>query len=148
MSVKQDLGLPAAFVRLTSDETANDSDKTLTPATDRFWKIKGIYIEYTATGTGGNRQINVAFRDETDDIFAAVVAPAYITANQTRSIMVMLGIPDSGGFVGAASDIAYIPLPVDGLLPTTYDVRVWDAAAIDAAADDMQVHILGLETYV
>jgi predicted Zn-dependent protease len=49
------------------------------------------------------------------------------------------------GIAESVSDYHELPLPVPFIVPEGFDVRVYDSAAIDAAADDMVVHISGVE---
>jgi len=53
---------------LVADEAANDSDKTITVPAGKRWKIKSIRVELTTTGDAGNRQIEIHFRDSSDDV--------------------------------------------------------------------------------
>jgi len=125
----------------TSDSTANDSDKTLTPPSENVW-LTSLRIEYTCTADAGTRTLEVRFRDADDDvIWATEIETGFILSD----IMVVNLSP------GAAKVI-----PVDNstegaqhLAPVCFregwDVQVIDTAAIQAAADDMVLHAVWVD---
>lgn len=131
----------AAHFAVTSqrDATANDSDKTFTVPAGTLWWIHGILIDYSATSTVGNRSAVAHFRDTADNLILAARYSSNITAGQNRIISFHTGGANATGNI---SKHVLAGIPNRLILPAGYDVRVHDAAAIDAAADDMTVALL------
>jgi len=129
----------------TRDATANDSDKTFTVPAGKLRMLLSVHAELTATATVGNRALVVLITDGTDTVFASPKT-ASITATNTGVLNLYA---DSGLFTTTAG---YVPklngdAPAVGtgagvnalLLPAGYVIRIYDAAAVDAAADDLTV---------
>lgn len=113
---------------LQSDEAADDSDKALTVPTGKEWRVLSIRVELTATATVGTRQLEVEYRDAANDILWSLL----------------------GGTVAASGTLIEQYAPVGGdvvipegiILPAGFNVRVFDNAVIDVAADDMIIQML------
>lgn len=121
----------APITAFQRDATANDSDKNWTVPAGQRWEIIGIYVLFVSTATVGNRVIAVAVTDGTDQMAysqAATVQPA----GQTYTYQ----IAPNFTFSGAGTQTLPI-LPV--VMQPGWVIRVYDAAAVDAAADDMTV---------
>jgi hypothetical protein len=131
---------------LQSEETLNDSDKTLTVPAGSEWEVLSIYVELVTTATVGNRQMAIYFTDEADDIIGQVRAGAVQAASLTRFYQFAAGLPDLAAF--RDTDWLSTPLPAGLVLPAGYKIRVFDKAAIDAAADDMDVQVMVKERLV
>ena len=125
-------------IQSLSDVTLNDSDKTFTVAAAEIWRIYSIFVGIVTTATVGNRQIIVDVRDDADLIVARYQAAASITAGQTRTITYAHGV---GGTTTGMGGNQIVSLATELWLPAAWDIRVYDAAAVDAAADDMTVGI-------
>jgi hypothetical protein len=123
----------------TVDVAADDSDKTFTVTTLKQWWVRSIYVKLVTTATGGNRQVDVLFTDASNNIFAKYVAGAVQTASLTREYIFSPGHPQETGFT---SGVMLRALSDHFILPEGYKIRVYDSAAIAAAADDMDVRIL------
>lgn len=125
---------------LQSEVTANDSDKTFTVPTGKSWGINSVYVKLVTTATVGNRQVEVKITDGSDNELLTIRAGAVQAASLTRFYNFAAGLPDLTAF--RDTDALSNPLPTQLVLPAGYKVRVFDKAAADAAADDMDVRIL------
>jgi hypothetical protein len=136
---------PAGNLVWVRDATLNDSDKSFTVPANKRWNVRYIHGEITCTATVGNRSLAIIINDGTNNVLAAPKT-ANITASQTG---VINAYSDGGIF---ATTAGYVPLlsaatPNVGtaasigamILPAGYVIRVYDFAAVDAAADDMTV---------
>jgi hypothetical protein len=125
---------------LVEDESLNSSNKSfVTPAgTER--QILWIWVEFTSTATVGNRQLCVRFADQLGDIIGSVRAGIVQAASLTRNYMFAPALADLTAF----RDTSYLmtPLPAIMILPPGFIVQVYDSAAIDAGADDIDVKML------
>lgn len=122
-----------------SDATANDSDKEFTVTASQVWEIKSIWVAFTSTATVGNRQIVVEFKNDSDVVFAQARAGATQAASLTRYYLFAPGVADMTSF--RDTDFLTTPIP-EYSFSAGYDIRVYDKAAIDAAADDMTLRML------
>lgn len=126
---------------LASDATANDSDKTFTVTSGKVWEIQSIFVTLVTTATAGNRQMQVEI-DNGTSVYLVVPVGAVQAASVTRHYSLAHGLPD----LTAMRNTLYLLTPFPKLvLPAGHRIRVYDAAAVDAAADDMTVRILGTE---
>lgn len=123
-----------------SDVTNDDSDKTFTVPASTEWIIKAIRITFTSTATAGNRQLVVQYRDDSDNVLFEVRVGAVQAASLTRYYQLADGMPNMTAFID--TDYLSTPLPQGITLPAGYDVRVYDKAAVAAAADDMHVRMI------
>lgn len=121
------------------DETADDSDKTLTVPTGYEYQVLWIWIELTTTATVGDRQLQVDLRDAADDVIGQVRVGAVQAASLTRYYMLGPALSDLGAF--RDTDYLMTPLPPTVFLPAGYDIRIFDNNAVAAAADDMVVQM-------
>lgn len=122
-----------------SDITADDSDKTFTVPAGFMWNIISIRVELTTTATAGNRQICIEITDGTN-VILKVMAGIVQAANLARYYNFYGGAPNLTAFINTSHLTNPIP---DGLmLLPGYTVRIYDNAAIAAAADDMIVRMM------
>lgn len=122
-----------------ADATLNDSDKTLTVPAGKQWGLRSVYAKLISTATVGNRQLDVLVTDASDNIVAKFVAGAVQAASLTREYIFAPQHPQETGFTG---QVMLRALAGDLVLPAGYKVRIFDSAAIDAAADDLTVRLL------
>ena len=123
---------------LQAEETANDSDKTFTVPASTEWEILSIWIELVTTADVGNRQITVEMQDLSADVIGSFLAGKVQAASLTRNYMFAPGLQLMTDFVGT-----YLSFPLPPMfLPAGFKVRVYDSAAIQAAADDMVVQMV------
>ena len=127
-------------VSIQSDATANDSDKTFTVPAATNWEIMTIYVTLVSTSDVGNRQMRVIITDASDNVLVDVRASTVQAASVTRYYQFAPGIQDFAAF--RDTDLLATVLPYGIVLPAGYKVRVYDKAAIAAAADDMTVRML------
>ena len=126
------------------DSAANDSDKVvLTVASQKVVEIQYIHVVLTSTATVGNRQIILLVRDENDTLVADVHAGAVQAASNTYHYLFNQGTYRETSVVDGS---LHVPIPTNFLLLPGWDVRVYDSAAVDAAADDMTVDLVYTES--
>lgn len=122
-----------------SDTALDDSDKTLTVTAAKQWRVASVYAKLISTATAGNRQLDILITDASDNEVAKFVAGAVQAASLTRTYVFAPQHPQETGFTGG---LMLRALAGDLILPAAYKVRVYDSAAIDAAADDLTVRLL------
>ncbi len=127
---------------LVKDVTVNDSDKTFTVGAELAWLIHTVSVNLASTATVGNRQLQVYITDASDVIFYRGKAGAVQAASLTYDYDFAPGHPRETSVV---ANTLLVPLPQALWVPTGWKVRVLDSAAVDVAADDMKVYILGQE---
>lgn len=130
---------------LVADVTDDDSDKTFTVPASTEYQLLSVLVNLVSTATAGNRQIVVLVTTGADVVIAEIPAGVVQAASLTRRYTFGVGNPDLLAF--RDTDVLLTPLPVL-CLPAGYKVRVYDNAAIDAAADDMHVQMLVLSRTV
>lgn len=124
---------------LTIDAALNDSDKLIVVPAAKQWIIQSIAVNLISTAIVGNRQMRVDIRDGSANLLASVAAGAIQTASLTRDFTFAPGLVNQTAFV---DDILITSFPEGIILLPAYDVRIYDSAAVDAAADDMIVRLL------
>jgi hypothetical protein len=127
-------------IALVSDETANDSDKTITVTAGQVWQILSIRVELVTTANGLARQIEVQVRDTADDVIFNVTPGL----TQAASLTYWYNFAPSLADLSAIRDTNFVmtPFPPTMILPAGYDLRIYDNNAVDAAADDMEIQLL------
>ena len=118
--------------------TTDDSDTIFTVPADTEYQILSVYISLTTTSTAGNRQMAVQALDGSDNILIGARARVTQAASLTRVYNFAPGLPNDGGFYD--TDYLAVSLPPI-FLAAGQKLRVWDKAAIAAAADDMVVRV-------
>jgi hypothetical protein len=129
---------------VVSDTTADDSDKSFAVPANYEYKIVNIFVTLVTTATVGNRQLVVELTDGTN-VIAQARAGIVQAASLTRYYNFSKAMPELVAF--RDTDYLSTQLPDIQLLPT-YVLRVYDKAAIAAAADDMTVRITFLRRQV
>jgi hypothetical protein len=124
---------------LKSDGAANDSDKTITVPSGKIWEIISIWIELVTTADAGNRQMQIDIRDDGDDVIYSLLAKNVQVASQTEHYACSQNGQEPAETVAGKH---FIPIPVGLMLPAGYNVRIYDSAAIAAAADDMVIQMI------
>lgn len=136
------------LVNWTLDSTANDSDKSFTVADDHLQQVLSIHAEITATADVGNRTLWVTISDGTNVIWASPKTGS-IAANQKGVLNVFFGSPiytttaaECPMLDGTTPDVALsFGTSSPMYLKAGYVIRVYDSAAIKAAADDLTVSL-------
>lgn len=122
------------------NETADNSDKTFTVPTAKEYQILWIWVEYTSTATAGNRQLCIEIQDAAGDVIAQAARVGTVqTASLTRNYLFAPAAADLLAF--RDTDYITTPLPPTLFLSAGQKVRVYDKAAVAAAADDMVVQM-------
>lgn len=123
---------------LQTDAAANDSDKTFTVTAGTAWKISSIYVSLASTATVGNRLVVALLTDASDNAVAAYHSTATQAASLTRTyLFAPLGVS-----FAAFNGSGHMQIAInEQWLPGGYKIRVYDSAAIDAAADDMTIRM-------
>lgn len=135
--------------KLSSDTTADDSDKSVTVPTDYQWAIFAIRAKLATTATVGNRQLVLQVRDDSDVVLAEFPAGATQAASLTYHYMFCQGVPYDSSVRAEGSDDGVLFAPFSGwILQPGWDIRVFDSAGVDAAADDLEVHVTYDELYI
>ena len=124
---------------LTTDTTANDSDKTFTVPSNQIWHVQFVHIQLATTATVGNRQMDIAVRDDSNAIILLLPAGTTQAASLTRYYAYFPTAPLATSFI---SSRLVVPLPPLLFLPAGYNLRVHDNGDVDLAADDMTVQIM------
>jgi hypothetical protein len=128
---------------LVSDATADDSDKTFTVPAGKEWEIFFVTARLVSTATVGNRQMRLEIGDGTN-LFWFKNWGAVQAASLTRDYFAGPSLPEDSAFdAGGRLRMLFEPRLI--ILPAGWTVRLFDSAAIAAAADDMTVRILGRE---
>lgn len=126
------------MIKHTHDATANDSDKTFTVPNGVTWRPLGVTVTYASTGTAGDRQVGIDFCDSSDNAICSMRAGA--TQGTSTTVVYVFGVGNPRE-ITAVDQVLMTPIPFFVLLPGYY-IRVFDTAAIAAAADDMTVDLL------
>ena len=123
------------------DATLNDSDKSFSVPVGKMWKILGMQHTLTTSATVGNRTLTVIITNGTDQVWRVFQSTSLQAASTTYQYFIVPGNPALTGAAGGPSSVLITmgPVPDELLLPAGYVVRVYDFAAIDAAADDLTV---------
>ncbi len=129
---------------LDEDAALNDSDKTVTVPLDEEWDVLSVFVELISTVNAGNRQMEVEFLTANGDIMGKIPAGAVQIASLTRTYSFAPNVANQAAFVGANLTTALPRM----LLGPGQGIRVFDSAAIDAAADDMTVRIQYLKRVI
>ena len=125
---------------LLADETADDSDKSFVVPASTYEQLLWVWVELTTTATVGDRQMTVEIQDSGADVIGQWKAGVV----QAASLTYKYCFAPANADLTAVRDTNYIstPLPPTVILPAAYIVRVYDSAAVAAAADDMIVQIM------
>ncbi len=118
------------------DTAANDSDKTIVVPDGEMWVLDWLHVTLVSTATVGNRQIKLALYDNADVLQADWTAGAVQAASLTRHYTFQPGLYRETAFVDGEILIA---IPQKLVIPAAWYLRVYDSAAVAAAADGMTV---------
>lgn len=125
---------------LIADETVDDSDKSFAVPASTYEQVLWVWVELTSSAAAGNRQMTLEIQDDAADVIGRWKAGAVQAASLTRNYCFAPANADLTAF----RDTTYLstPIPPTLILPPAYIVRVYDSAAIAAAADDMVVQFM------
>jgi hypothetical protein len=120
-------------VALYPEETITGSNKLITVPAAQEWQILSIWVEYTSTGTVGNRQLSVQVLDNAADIIG-VWQPSIVQAtNLTYNYYFGIAMPDLLGLRDSVYMIT--PLPAGLILSAGQQLRIWDNKSINTGGD-------------
>lgn len=130
---------------LASDAAADLSNKVFTVPAGKTWEVMTALAQLVTTATVGNRYMVFQWDDGTN-ILGSIAGTQVQAASLTRRYTWAPGVVDQASFrdIGGAVFTMMTPIP-RLVLPAGYRIRILDTFAIDAAADDMTVRILGWE---
>jgi len=118
-----------------ADLALNDSDKSFGVPTSKCWRLLWAYVDYTATAVAGNRVVALRITDASaNEVFYSSAGLDHAATLNYKYIFV----PSLGRDVTNTLMVCS-PLPNPCFLSVGQVIRIWDTAAIDAAADDMKV---------
>jgi len=142
MQVKTVPGGVPTWVR---DATANDSDKTFTVPAGKVWADVSIVATLATTATVGNRTFQIVIASPLGHILTAS-GSALVAATQVGLLAMFPGVSYSAGAnirpeSGLAPNISNLFTGIVTPLSAGSTIRIWDQAAIDAAADDLVVSL-------
>ena len=131
--------------KIVQDTAANDSSKLFAVPAGKIWRVKSVYGQLLSTATVGNRVLIIEVNDGAGGV-VWVLRSANVPASTKATALLDAGSMTYGTTVAACPLLdslnpgiaVYNHLPID-VLPAGYTIKVWDAAAIDAAADDLTV---------
>lgn len=125
---------------IQADENANDSDKSFTVPASTIWQVLWVWVELASTATVGSRQMTLEIQDAAADVIAVIKAGTTQAASLTYNYLFAPSLPDLTAV--RATNYMMTPMPPTIILPASYVLRVYDSAAVDAAADDMVVQLM------
>lgn len=128
------VGVPTRYI----DEADNDSSKTFTVPEAREWEVMAIHVNMSTSATVGTRQLSVVFLDADGQVVAEQVCGVTQAASLLYLYNFAPGMPDLTAVRYSINVTTPLPPMV---LPAGWKVKVFDKAAIDAAADDMKVYL-------
>lgn len=106
------------------------------------WQILGIFVDYIADATVGNREIVLAIETADGEYVGLFAATPVIAASQTRGVEFVPGVAQSTDFVDLTSrSVAYATIPPSLVLPGTTEIQISDVADI-SASDTMTIALL------
>ncbi len=125
-----------------SEEAPDASSKTLLfsdVGVGAQMEILAIRIEFVATVTVGTRTMEVRIEQVTgpDILYQVILVLPTLTASQSRNWQLAPGIDE------AVTAPQYVQMPSGLHIHEGQQLVIEDTAAIDAAADDMVIHVLG-----
>ena len=126
---------------VTADVTADDSDKTIAVTASKVWQLLSIQVSLATTAAVGDRQMTVDVTDASDNLLARMRAGVTQAASLTYTYTFGVGLSDQPAVLSLHLTTPLLPL----ILPAGYKIRVYDSAAIAAAADDMTVRVTVME---
>ena len=127
-------------IRQQADVALNDSDKIFTVPGGQVWRLQFLTVNFISTATPGNRDLRVEIGDGTNLLWFKEWNPSTLqAASLTRDYY---AAPDKTNDADFDAD-GRVGMEMEGhTRPPGYTIRVFDKAAIDAAADDMVVRLL------
>ena len=121
------------------DSTANDSDKSFVVPSGETWDLSYLNVILASTATVGNRQVTLEIQDDSSNVITKTTAGAVQAASGTVSYIFGQSLVRETSVVAGVLNCT---ISDDLILLPGWTLRVYDSAAIDAAADDMTISFL------
>ncbi len=121
------------------DDAANDSDKSFVVPAGRRYLIHYGQVTLVTTITAGARQVALEVQDDLANIVFRSLAGATQAVSLTREYHFAPNPVREAAFINGQ---IMVPIPPTLILLPGWTLRIYDTAAIDAAADDMTVSLL------
>lgn len=125
--------------KLILDVIADLSDKSFVVPAGRRYKLYYGQITLVSTAVAGNRQMALEVQDDSANVIFRSLAGAVQAASLSREYHFAPNPVREAAFVNGQ---IMVPTPPDLILLPGWTLRFYDTAAIDAAADDMDVAAL------
>jgi hypothetical protein len=123
----------------TTDELANDSDKSFTIPAANEWQILGIYVDLTTTANVGDRQLELRITNAAGIVVARYVTSVIQAASLNRTYLFAPACNELLGF--RDTDYLSTTISTGSIFQAGDVIRIYDNNAIQPAADDMLVRI-------
>jgi len=118
------------------NEVLNDSDKSFVVPVGFEWELKNVHVDFTATATVGSRFIGIEIIDDNAVVIYRSITVIALTASNQMDLIFQ---GDNIG-TGVLTLMSVAPLYNSRMKPG-WTLRVLDTSAVDAAADDMLIHV-------
>lgn len=128
-------------LKYVTDSAANDSDKTITVPAGKVWHVLHVYASLATSADVGNRLMAMIVADGNATEIYRNAAAAVQTAGTTEYYAWMPQIQTPAETVAT---FHHLPLPFT-YLPPASTMRIYDNAAVAAAADDMTINMIVME---
>jgi len=124
---------------LVEDLTDNDSNKIISIPANTRYKLLSLYVEYEASSTTGNRNVEVRFRNSDNEVFLDIRMNPAITAGSFRRLNFYPGAGNTfDQFEGGSGYMSMSSL----IMPGGCDIHILDTGAIDVSSDKMLIYLL------
>jgi len=130
--------IPGGTPKWVRDATANDSDKSFTVPAGKVWEMLFMSGDLSTTATVGNRVLVIAIAPDGTNSVRQIISGS-IAASGTAGCIVTCGSVTSIITLALTTTTRYTVGVSRMLLPAGAVIRIYDAATIDAAADDLTV---------
>jgi len=120
-------------------DDSDDSNQTFTVPTGKIRDWKSLYVKLNTTATVGSRLLYVKFTDGTNTLYT-VALPVLAASNSQEIQISFTGETDDytvTGVAGTSYSRGIAPL----IATAGYTVQIYDANAVDAAADDLTIRM-------
>lgn len=124
-------------IQVKIDETADDSDKTLTVPAGEVWEVLAVHASLVSSATAGNRRMAVEAQDDSANVLARIQAAVEQAQGVTRGYNFAPGLADQTAFVNGDLNSALPEL----VLGPGHVLRIYDIAGVDAAVDDLSIYV-------
>lgn len=121
------------------DDAVDDSDKSFVVGTGRRQKVYFGQVTLVTSAAAGNRQMALEVQDDSANLVFRSLAGAVQAASLTREYHFAPNPVREAAFVNGQ---IMVPIPPDLILLPGWTLRLYDTAAVAAAADDMTVSFL------